>query len=64
MEAIRVLYRGYMGCSQNYGPLLVIDYITAPISSGYQRRYIGVLYGFYRVLYHHYSHHDRFFLLL
>ena len=26
-----------MSCSHNYGPLLVIDYITAPNTGGYQK---------------------------
>ena len=26
----------FLGCSQKYGPLLVIDYITATNSKGYQ----------------------------
>ena len=25
-----------MGCSQNYGPLLVVDYLAAPNAEGYQ----------------------------
>ena len=29
-------FRGYVGCSQNYGPPSVIDYIAAPTISGYK----------------------------
>ena len=29
-------FRGRMVCSSNYGPLLVMDVITAPHSKGYQ----------------------------
>ena len=30
------MHPSYMGYSQNYGPLLVLEYITAPDISGYQ----------------------------
>ena len=32
------MYKSHMGYSHIYGPFLVVDYVTASIISGYQRR--------------------------
>ena len=32
------MYKSHMGYSQNYGPFLVVDYISAPTTSGHQNK--------------------------